>query len=139
MELPLGVNSGLEVTPRQILFADLNGDGKPDIITRDVADYGSLNFSVILSTPTGYPTGVTYGNSLATNDAGNPLSEPVTLGVGRFTGSGYNDVAAIYGSDIEIYQNDGHGNFTEQPPIPLSYARTPPHSRTSTRTAFPTW
>ncbi len=123
MELPLGANQGIEVTPRQILFADLNGDGKPDIITRDVADYGSFgDFSVILSTPTGYGTGVTYGNSLATNDAGNPLSEPVTLGVGRFTGSGYNDVAAIYGSDIEIFQNDGHGVFTEQPPIPLAYA-----------------
>ena len=71
MELPLGVNSDIEVTPRQILFADLNGDGKPDIITRDFADYGSSgDFSVILSTPTGYAPGVTYGNTLATNDAG---------------------------------------------------------------------
>jgi len=104
MELPLGVNSGLEVTPNQILFADLNGDGKPDIITRDFADYQSFgDFSVILSTPTGYATGVTYRNSLALNDAGNPLSDPVALGVGHFTGSGYNDVAAIYGGDIEIY------------------------------------
>jgi hypothetical protein len=123
LELPLGANGGIEVTPSQILFADLNGDGKPDIITRDVADYGSLgDFSVILSTPTGYAPGVTYSNSLATNDAGNPLSDPVALGIGHFTGSAYNDIAAFYGSDIEIYQNDGHGSFTELPPIQLPYA-----------------
>ena len=122
MELPLGVNSDIGVTPRQVLFADLNGDGKPDIITRDFADYGSSgDFSVILSTPTGYAPGVTYSNTLATNDSGISLSEPFALGVGHFTGSAYNDVAAVYGGDIAIFKNDGRGNFTEQQPIPLTY------------------
>jgi len=122
MELPLGINDGIQVAPSQLYFADLNGDGKPDIIARDSGYYvDAPNFTVILSTPTGYAPGVTIRDTMDLNSNDIPAFNPVALGVGHFTGSGYNDIAVIFGGDIEIFRNDGHGNFTEQAPIHLAY------------------
>jgi hypothetical protein len=109
--------------PVQWAFADLNGDGKPDIIIGYGGYYGGGRaLGILLSTPTGYaaPT-----NVLVTP---NP---PSFLGVGAFTGVGQKDIAVVYdnysnsldvhdGDVIQILQNDGKGNFTAQMPIILN-------------------
>jgi hypothetical protein len=128
MELDLGPQ-GASPSTTPALFTDLNGDGKPDIILREAYLYQSNtdNFNVILSTLTGYATGqeiqCTNGFDNAAGDFV-PLQGPLAVGVGHFSGSGYNDIAAVYAGAIQIYQNDGTGNFTDPAPIMLDSADT---------------
>jgi hypothetical protein len=129
MELPLGISADYDptqgvnlVSPVGITFADLNGDGKPDIIVRLGGYYADApNFSVILSTPTGYATGVETRDTMDLNDNGISANNPVAVGIGNFSGSGHNDIASVFGGDVEIFQNNGHGNFTEQAPLHLAH------------------
>jgi hypothetical protein len=129
MELPLGISAHYDPTqgvnlvgPVGMAFADLNGDGKPDIIVRLGGFYAAApNFSVILSTPTGYATGVETQDTMDLNDNGIPAFDPVAVGIGNFSGSGHNDIASVFGGDVEIFENDGHGNFTEQAPLHLAH------------------
>jgi hypothetical protein len=131
MELPLGISSdndptagGNLVYPAQFAFADLNGDGIPDIVTRLTGYYRDYpNFSVIMSTPTGYATGQQIQDTNGSyNDKGDFVTpyNPGAVGVGNFSGTGYNDVAAVYAGEIQVYQNDGKGNLTDPAPIPLA-------------------
>jgi hypothetical protein len=124
MEMPLGLNGGVLTFPIQTYFADLNGDGKPDIITRNSGYYlAAPNVSVMLSTSTGYATGFQVQDSM--QNGGNfgevEASSPVAVGVGDFSGSGHRDIASVFGSGtVGIFQNDGQGNFTEQALLPLA-------------------
>ncbi len=123
MELPMGLNAGEYVEPSQIAFADLNGDGKPDIITMNGGYYADQpGVSVLLSTPTGYATGTQIIN---------PLNGPIAMGIGAFTSPSQKDIAIVYdnynnsagvqeGDVIQMLQNDGKGNFTAQSPISLN-------------------
>ena len=106
MHLPVS----MEGNPGEFSFADLNGDGKPDIIIG--------NATALLSTPTGYTTGT-------------DLLGLGGQGIGAFTGPGQKDIAGIYddysnsadvhvGDVIQVAQNDGKGNFTAQTPIILN-------------------
>ena len=131
MELPLGISGdyspldGREpVYIRDIGFADLNGDGKPDIVARLDGYYlDAPNVSVMLSTPTGYAPGFQVQDSMQNGgnfgdvEAGSPLA----VGIGNFTGSGHNDIACAFpGGSVGIFRNDGQGNFTEQALLPLA-------------------
>jgi hypothetical protein len=127
MELPWNNGDGFA----EIEFADVNEDGKPDIITRDSGYYGDAdNFTVILSTPSGYAPGVQYHDTIDLGGTSGdlPRFNPRAVGVGNFSGSGHLDIAAVFGngnalsaSDIILFENDGKGNFTEQQPIHLAY------------------
>jgi hypothetical protein len=122
MELPMGINKGGYDVPQQLYFADLNGDGKPDIISQNTGYYKDYpGVSVLLSTPTGYATG---------QEILQPEHGPLAMGIGPFTGSGQKDIAVVYdkynssdevydGDVIQVLKNDGKGNFTALDPIVL--------------------
>ncbi|WP_148597944.1 FG-GAP-like repeat-containing protein [Aquisphaera giovannonii] len=122
MELPLGLNNGGQDLPVDLKFADLNGDGKADIIARDGGYYAdNPGITVFLSTPTG------YGPALQLIQ---PFGAPTGVGAGAFTGAGHEDIALTYddyrnseddanGNVIQIFQNDGRGNFTGLTPLGL--------------------
>ena len=121
-ELPLGLNDGIWKVPAELAFADLNGDGKPDVITRNAGRYtDDPGISVLLSTPTGYATG---------KEILQPFGAPSAMSVGAFTPAGREDIAVVYdnyrnskhvydGDVIQVAANDGHGNFTIQAPLVL--------------------
>jgi hypothetical protein len=122
MELSLGLTGPGPVGPADIAFADLNADGKPDIITRNSGFYAANpGVSVVLSTPTGYAPG---------QQILHPLNPASGMGVGPFTGAGHKDIAVVYdnyrnsadvadGDVFQVLQNDGMGNFTALDPILL--------------------
>jgi hypothetical protein len=87
--------------PVSVIVADINGDGKPDLITANGRD-GSI--SVLL------------GNGDGTFAA--PLSfaagaDPVAVAVGDLNGDGFPDlvVADSAGNSVQILLNDGDGTF----------------------------
>ncbi len=88
--------------PVSIAAADLNGDGKPDLV---VADLGTNSVSVLLNTGTGtFKTAVVYtvGNS------------PSAVAVGDLNGDGMADIAVTNSADntVTILVNNGSGVFT---------------------------
>jgi hypothetical protein len=100
------VNYGLSNAgggPNSIAVADLNGDGRADVITADQA--GTL--SVFFGNGDGsFQTSVTYGTSQTS-------SGDSVLVVGDFNGDGYPDVAAIlYGSaGLQVYLGSSNGTL----------------------------
>jgi hypothetical protein len=102
----------------ELAFADLNGDGKPDIIAGlNGFNLDNPNFSVMLSTPTGFAG----GQHIADGAGG---ADPEAISVGNFAGGEHNDIATVYGTEIHIYQNDGKGNLTLLQPIVLDTTYT---------------
>ena len=90
--------------PRSVALADVNGDGKPDLV---VANYGSNTVSVLLGNGNGtFQAQQTFATG----------SDPVSVAVGDVNGDGRPDlVVANFGSDtVSVLLNAGNGNFTGQ-------------------------
>jgi hypothetical protein len=88
--------------PDSIVAADVNGDGKPDLI---VADLGTHSVSVFINTGTGtFNAAVVYsvGNS------------PTAVAVADLNGDGFPDIAVTNSADntVTILTNSGSGTFT---------------------------
>jgi hypothetical protein len=124
--------------PVNIQAADLNGDGKMDLIVANAGDpNGSpefLNNSVGVLLNVSSPTSVNFGivNSLTANCHGT-----FAVAAGDFNLDGKMDIAAVnYGSEsglappafVSIYLGNGLGTFT--PPTPGTY-NTDPNSTTA--------
>lgn len=92
-----------------IQHADLNSDGREDLITLDGPNYG--HFSVTLNRGDGsYSAPVTY----ALPTSGGKTDEAGPLVVGDFSHHGDNDIA-VFGFDsgnLFVYTNNGKGGFT---------------------------
>jgi hypothetical protein len=123
MELPLGLDAGSYVLPAQLVFADLNNDGKPDIITRNDGYYVyNPGLTVFLSTPTGFAPA---------QQVLQPFGPPVAVGAGNFSGTGRTDLVTVFdnysvgndtydGDVIQVLKNDAQGNFAPQTPLSLN-------------------
>jgi len=88
--------------PDSIVAADVNGDGKPDLI---VADLGTKSVSVFINTGTGtFNAAVVYtvGNS------------PSAVAVADLNGDGFPDIAVTNSADntVTVLFNSGSGTFT---------------------------
>lgn len=87
-------------TPRSIISADFNGDGKFDLAT---ANEGPSSVSVLLGTGTGSFTGTTYGTGWA----------PYSVTSGDFDGDGILDLATANQSadNVSVLKGTGNGSF----------------------------
>ena len=96
-------STGAGSTPYAIAVADVNGDGKLDVLT---ANYGNSTASVLLGTGTG-----TFGNAI-TFSTGNS-STPYAIAVADVNGDGKLDVlTANYGnSTSSVLLGTGTGSF----------------------------
>lgn len=96
-----------------IASADLNGDGKPDMVVSGLSQSSSSTAIVgvypnqdgTFLTPTGYNAG----------------AQPGPVAIGNFQGNGKDGIATIDPSDNQLYTflNDGSGNFSSVPAMTL--------------------
>ncbi len=95
-----GAPSGYEndnITFFTIEAADLNGDGKGDIV---LTDYIGDAIYVLLSSATGFQQTAIHGSGL-----------PGYITLGDLNGDGIIDMAVAEGTGVGIYLNDGSGGF----------------------------
>ena len=125
-----GVNFTTGGYPVSVVAADVNGDGKPDLVVANATNTqhgeraagqrrrhlpGAVNFS-----------------------AG---ANPRSVAVADVNGDGKPDlvVANYYGSNVSVLLGNGDGTFQAPRTSPPAWGRVPWRWRTSTATASPTW
>ena len=87
-----------------ILTADVNHDGKPDLVVYDRYNAG-VNFLLYLNDGTGkFGAPITIPN--------NNLGAIASAKIADVNGDGYPDIVALQGTSLAVYLNDGSGNFT---------------------------
>ena len=92
------------------LFADINNDGKPDLI---VANDSTPNYLYINDGHGGFSEEA-YERGLAVNGDGHEVAN-MGIAVGDYQNNGHLDIAITTFSDdyFVLFQNDGDGNFTD--------------------------
>jgi hypothetical protein len=101
---PITVSAGGE--PANVQVADINGDGKPDLIA-ELPD--SNEISVMLGDGTGH-----FGSPILTATYG-PV---IQAGVGDLSGDGKLDLAVADGGQIDIFRGNGDGTFQDEYYVP---------------------
>jgi enediyne biosynthesis protein E4 len=92
------------------VFADVNNDGKPDLV---VADDSTPNY-LYLNNGDGTFEDVSYVSGYALNDAGRETAS-MGVAIGDYLNNGWLDLYnTVFSDDYNVlYQNDGHMNFTD--------------------------
>src|ERR1700722_7932922 len=119
-EAPVSYSAG--TTPQTVVVADLNGDGKLDLV---IGNHNSANVSVLLGVGDGtFQPAVDYN----TPNTGTPDS----IAVGDFDGDGNLDLAVaisgINASEVAILRGNGNGTFQSYFTIPIGFHSSGPLS-----------
>jgi|GEM_PF-683351 len=109
------INTAIGAGTRGVISADLNGDGKVDLVT---ADYNTGNMTVLLGNGNG-----TFSASML---VGNNFGGSYSVTSGDFNGDGKLDLALAesFNNNVFIYLGNGSGSFS----VPTSLAITNPVS-----------
>ncbi|HEV8058485.1 MAG TPA: FG-GAP-like repeat-containing protein, partial [Gemmataceae bacterium] len=101
-----------DLRPFQVAVADLNGDGRPDIVTANRSDN---SVSVLLSNPDG---------SFQTKETFATDTQPFSVAVGDVNGDGIPDIvtANYAGSSVSVLLGNGDGTFREHVDYPAGSA-----------------
>jgi hypothetical protein len=107
---PVSYNAGTDSNPHDIAIADVNGDGRPDLLT---ANYGSNSAGVLLGNGDGTFREATAFATGAAN------GRPVGIAVGDVNGDGKPDLltANSVGYSVSLFAGTGTGTFQ----VPVSY------------------
>jgi hypothetical protein len=92
-----------------IRSADLNGDGKPDILTQ----VGQFIY-----------TQISNGSSYTSGPTVNFGTVPNAVGIGPLKSGGAPAIAVAEGTSVAIYTNNGSGAFSYQPPLVTGASHT---------------
>src|SRR5207302_1891290 len=92
------------------VFADVNNDGKPDLV---VADDSTPNY-LYLNNGDGTFEDVSYRSGYAFNDAGRETAS-MGVAIGDYLNNGWLDLYnTVFSDDYNVlYQNDGHMKFSD--------------------------
>ncbi|RYY20507.1 MAG: VCBS repeat-containing protein, partial [Cytophagaceae bacterium] len=101
-------STGSNSQPYGIAVADVNADGKPDVLT---ANYGTSSVGVLLGTGTG-----TFGAAVAYPTGSG--SQPFDLAVADVNGDGWPDIisANTFTYEVGVLLNNGNGTFAAVAP-----------------------
>ena len=117
---PVGGTQGFTVgtNPTGISVADLNGDGKPDLL---VANTGSNDVSVLLGSGAGSDWTMTPGPRIKT------AGGPVAVAVGNILGTGKNDLAVAnqQANNVQVFPGVGGGFFNDTAPTTYAVGQAP--------------
>ena len=93
-----------------VLFVDVNGDGKPDLL---VANDSTPNY-LYINKGDGTFDDQSYMSGYAFNEAGREISN-MGIAAGDYENNGHMDVVNTdFSDDYDVvYRNDGHGNFED--------------------------
>lgn len=94
----------LSGNPIWIASADINNDGKLDLVISQNNPFSPGEFSVLLGTGSG-----TFGSAITTTTIG---AAPFQLATGDFNGDGKLDVALTVSNNIEVQLGNGNGTFS---------------------------
>ena len=119
---PMYLETG-QCCARQVIVADFNGDGKPDLAVANASPEGG-DVSVFLGNGRG---GFGPARTFSAGDQGVAQSSstggnPVSLAAGDFNGDSHEDlvVANFYGSNVAVLLGDGVGGFAAPIHTPVS-------------------
>lgn len=109
---------------REMSVGDLNGDGRPDLILAGGGPFGTRHFSFIFGRPAGEELVQTYGFNVE--------DKAVGIRAKDIDSDGDQDIVVVFldtttptRHSVQIFRNDGSGNFTALPKIFLEHAFPP--------------
>ncbi len=98
--------------PRAVIAVDVNGDGKPDLVSANQNSITANSLTVLINDGAGgFPTSATLSTG----------SQPYSVAAADFTGDGKMDlVCANYGGNsITVFRNNGSGGFSPLITVPV--------------------
>jgi hypothetical protein len=117
-QAPISIADPSKAVALAVAAADLNGDGRPDLVTAD----GAYDVDVFLGSGGGsFATPVAYPSAMDSCC----LTEPAAIAIADLNGDGKPDLAAANTgtSNVSVFKGNGDGTF--QPQVPFTTNRGP--------------
>lgn len=122
----LGTNTSYE---RKMAIGDVNGDSRPDVVLAGGGPFGLRHISFVLGQSPGNSLSITYGFGVEDKTAGININDLDNDGDHDMV-LAFMDTTTPTRHSLQVFRNDGAGNFIFEPKVFLEYP-FPPYDVTS--------